>query len=44
MNPLDNKETFDMVVKTIKESFKFVGLDKNEMELLKKYFEEKKLS
>ena len=37
------QRTFDMIVKTIKESFKFVGLDKNEMELLKTYFEGKKI-
>ena len=37
------QRTFDMIVKTNKESFKFVGVDKNEMELLKKYFEGKKI-
>ena len=37
------QRTFDMIVKTIKDNFKFVGLDKNEMELLKKYFEGKKI-
>jgi structure-specific recognition protein 1 len=37
------QRTFDMIVKTIKDTFKFVGLDKNEMELLKTYFEGKKI-
>lgn len=37
------QRTFDIIVKTIKDNFKFVGLDKNEMELLKKYFEGKKI-
>ena len=37
------QRTFDMIVKTIKDSFKFIGVDKNEMELLKKYFEGKKI-
>ena len=37
------QRTFDMIVKTNKDSFKFVGVDKNEMELLKKYFDGKKI-
>ena len=37
------QRTFDMIVKTNRNSLKFVGLDKNEMELLKKYFEGKKI-
>ena len=37
------QRTFDMIIKTIKDNFKFAGVDKNEMELLKKYFEGKKL-
>jgi len=35
--------TFDMIVKTIRDNHKFIGLDKNEMEMLKKYFEGKKI-
>ena len=37
------QRTFDMIVRTIKDSFKFVGVDKNEMVLLKKYFDGKKI-
>ena len=37
------QRTFDMIVKTSRDSYKFVGLDKNEMELLKKYFDGKKI-
>lgn len=37
------QRTFDMIVKTFKDNFKFVGLDKNEMEFLKTYFEGKKI-
>jgi len=37
------QRTFDMIIKTNKDNFKFVGVDKNEMELIKKYFEGKKI-
>ena len=37
------QRTFDIIVKTYKDSYKFSGVDKNEMMSLKKYFEGKKL-
>ena len=37
------QRTFDIIVKTYKDSFKFSGVDKNEMVSLKKYFEGKKM-
>ena len=37
------QRTFDMIVKTFKDSYKFIGVDKNEMEMIKKYFEGKKI-
>ena len=37
------QRTFDMIVKTVKDNFKFVGVDKSEMEMLKTYFEGKKI-
>ena len=37
------QRTFDIIVKTYKDSFKFSGVDKNEMVSLKKYFEGKKI-
>ena len=37
------QRTFDIIVKTYKDSYKFSGVDKNEMMFLKKYFEGKKL-
>ena len=37
------QRTFDIIVKTAKESYKFSGVDKNEMVSLKNYFENKKI-
>ena len=37
------QRTFDIIVKTFKNSFKFSGVDKNEMMALKSYFEGKKI-
>ena len=37
------QRTFDIIVKTYKNSYKFSGVDKNEMMSLKSYFEGKKI-
>jgi structure-specific recognition protein 1 len=39
----NQQRTFDIIVKTSKDSFKFSGIDKNEMTSLKSYFENKKI-
>ena len=37
------QRTFDMIIKTQRDKFQFIGVDKNEMELLKNYFAGKKI-
>ena len=42
-NVIGQQRTFDMIIKTQKEKYQFIGVDKNEMELLKNYFAGKKI-